>query len=74
MTDIDTIREILTRSGIVFSEHTQEIYSPYEVGTLIEVSFDSNYWKRDVQPGYPGFYTKFTFDSNGALIQIGAWE
>lgn len=24
--------------------------------------------------GYPGFYTKFTFDSDGKFIVMGAWE
>lgn len=28
----------------------------------------------DVERGYGGFFTRFTFDKDGNLIDIGAWE
>jgi len=62
MTDLETIKEMLGRAKIKY-EQTGTTREGLPDGTAITV------WG-----GYSGFYTDLTFDGNGQLLEIGAWE
>lgn len=45
-----------------------------EMISKANIIFDSKENDIIVERGYVGFYTVFTFDTNGNLKDIGAWE
>lgn len=79
MSDLDTMRAMLKRAGINFSEDEGRIMSePYEgdksqpldVHIYVEVDEQDDAH----QHGYPGFMADLVFTADGGLRLIGAWE
>ncbi len=65
MTDIQTIRAMLTRAGLSYAEgsHTDDDEVMYDIITMAE------------DKGYRGFVAEFWFDkTTGALKHTAAWE
>lgn len=58
MTDKQVFSEMLTRAGIEFTDE------PLTTGGT----------KITVLGGYIGFFTEFDFDSDGNLLEVGAYE
>jgi len=64
VTDLETLKTMLTRANIEFEE-----YEAYR-----------DKWDRDidhsiiVERGYPYFYTVFSFNPDGSLKDMGAYE
>jgi len=86
MTDIQIIRDMLTRNRIAFLEEQREegrypkrsLGVPQEEGT--DISVGENYPEiqrtgmQKSHVGYVDFHSTFYFDKDGALINIGCWE
>lgn len=58
MTDLETLKKMFERSGV---EYTEEHLEKGEIGLIVE-------------RGYTGFYTGYSFDSEGRLLDVGAYE
>jgi hypothetical protein len=86
MTDIEVLREMFTRAGVVWTEELREKADADDVnlagipaGTTLEVMQGNDLDWDDPPPrprnfGYCDFYTDFYFDEHGALYGVGAWE
>jgi len=59
MTDLETLKAMLTRAKIPFDEQ------PWGVNGDVTI---------DVERGYTGFATVFTFNGDGSLKDMGAYE
>jgi hypothetical protein len=70
MTDLNTLKEMLVKTGIPFSEATLNAGHDGEDGThAVPIKYSVS-----VEGGFIGFYTKFTFNLSGDLITMGAYE
>lgn len=66
--DLDSLKEMLTRAKIEFSEGR-------EVADGNQANPDTHtLFTLDVERGYIGFVTTFKFDEGGSLIDMGAYE
>ena len=90
MTDLDVLRAMLTRAGVIFTEErrTADPAHPYladvPAGTTLEIEEgrseggdDDGAASAPARPrnyGYSGFAAEFYFDEHGALFGVGAWE
>jgi hypothetical protein len=69
MTDLETMRAMLQRAKIEFTERTRrpnelsEIQDPPDAVTILEI-----------EGGYSGFLSKLSFDGSGALHDVAAYE
>ncbi len=78
-TDIEIIREMLTRSRIAFGEGMEDRRdAPKETDRHIMIGEYGDFIKRKngdkKHVGYYDFYSTFYFDKNGMLLNIGIWE
>ena len=87
MTDMDILMEMLDRTKIEFERSqltskvivgTEKRVGTREDGSLVEVEIpverDELLLNIEVHKGYSGFYTTFTFNSDGKLLEVGAYE
>lgn len=66
LSDKDALTAMLDRAGVVWTDVTD----PPVAHTVIEVEAKAG----PRNEGYDGFVTWFTFDSDGKLARVGAWE
>ena len=74
MTDIEILERMLSSSNVEYSKNEEEELYTYRGITPkynLVVREKSN---SDSNVGYSFFYTVFSFDDNGKLISIGAFE
>lgn len=64
MNDLETIKEILTRAGVVYSESRDVAGACL---TITEGEGPKNL-------GYGGFMTQISFNPDDSLDSVGAWE
>jgi len=62
MTDRETLEAMLTRALVDFEINDTHI--------VVSAHIDDS----ETNPGYLGFFTEFTFDAEGNLKSVGAWE
>lgn len=59
-TDRETLRAMLDRAGVIYTEDGLDLTVEAKAGPANE--------------GYMGFVAVFTFDGDGSLKSVGAWE
>lgn len=69
-TDVETIRAMLERVGIDYSEHPCEADSQEPTAH----SSRSGATNIEIHDGYDGFVSVLSFDKDGALERVAAWE
>lgn len=73
MTDKETLMAMFDRAKVVYSNTPPDTKVPDE-GILV-VQEDKRYAEASSpNSGYSGFFTVFVFNTEGALISMGAWE
>lgn len=65
VSDLETIREMFTRTGVLFSEKESKD------GRII---ITDEYARNKATDGYFGFSTEMKFRADGSLLSVGAWE
>lgn len=75
MNDFNKLASLLEEMGVPFKKEIDTDhwnifhgwdYDEYDVPFGTKCS--------DTIRGYPGFYTKYAFDTNGNFLYVGAWE
>jgi hypothetical protein len=74
-TDLERVREMLTRAGVVFEERSdaEDLFgeaADLGVAGAIKVVASSS----DHNIGYTGFFAELLFGADGMLVAVGAWE
>lgn len=78
MTDLETMRGLLKRAEIKFTEHTvEEQYIPrphdeFPSGTARVLTIGTKDGPRNL--GYSSSFVDFGFDADGTLLLSGCWE
>lgn len=73
MSDLETMREMLKRAGVVFEEDDDlpiGIVPLRGVHSVIRITEGEG----PVNFGYPTFFSELHFDSDGTLMGWGCWE
>lgn len=68
MTDLETLKQILTRAGVVFVEQESNDEGVPGMDVIIKEGQGPN------NLGYMSFVTILSFSQDGSLKTVGAWE
>lgn len=77
MSDLNSLKNLLKNFGVpFFVQHDVDSSFSLFVGddTDEHGAYGNSGEDHDKVKGYPGFYTKFKFDEDGAFVYVGAWE
>lgn len=69
MNDREILRAMFDRAGVVYDDEDEGELTVERLGGR-----KARWTAETTNLGYSGFFTVFTFNAEGALVSVGAWE